>query len=211
MPGAGGICGKFVPVGADGVAYTTRPVAFPAAVTAEATGEESPPKLSGSLIGRARATMPGRARALAGTSTGSPRTDSIGVASAVFPPYSPMPWEIAPAMPTVPSARGQRIGEPEKPGPMPVRSIAGPSARKRMYGVLAAASPAMTSTMSMPNVVGVTPCTTEEASQRIPGFTSGSGMIASPAASAAAGATASSTRDKTAGRSTAADGRRCRA
>jgi len=104
----------------------------PAACNAEATRGESPPKLSGAAIRRARATTSGRRRALAGTSTGSPRTDSIGVASAVLPPNSPIPSEIAPAIRGVPSASGQRIGEPEKPGPIPVRSIAGPSARNRM-------------------------------------------------------------------------------
>jgi hypothetical protein len=49
---------------------------------------------------------------------------SIGVARATLLPYSPMPCDNAPAL-----RPSQMIGEPEKPGPIPVASTAGPDTR----------------------------------------------------------------------------------
>ena len=67
-----------------------------------------------------------------GGSTGSRRIAAIGVASTVLPPYAPIVSVIAPMIRGVPSAPGQVIGEPEKPGPTPVSSTAGPETVTRM-------------------------------------------------------------------------------
>jgi len=70
-----------------------------------------------------------------------------------------------------PAPSGHEIGEPEKPGPMPVASIAGPDARNRMNGARAALSPATTSRISMSKLTMSTPLTTDLATHRMPFFT----------------------------------------
>jgi len=73
----------------------------------EATGADRPPMLSGVAIGRAERMSAGALRVPAGGSTGWPRIDSIGVASATLPPYSPRLSDTAPATRCTPSSPGQ--------------------------------------------------------------------------------------------------------
>ena len=101
---------------------------------------------------------------------------SIGVASTTLLPYSPMPSEIAPAL-----RPPHRIGDPEKPGPTPVASTAGPETRMRMRAPPTAGSSAITSITSTSKAVIAVPRITERPVQRIPGRTSASGMIGSAA------------------------------
>src|SRR3954471_21627280 len=101
------------PSGPAGAASTSRPAFAPALASALATGWLSPLTVSGALRGLARAssrahlarsafaarprTVARRAvAAFAGASVGVARICSIGVASAVLPPYSPIDSEIAP-------------------------------------------------------------------------------------------------------------------
>ncbi len=84
--------------------------------------------VSGVASGSAARSSAGSRRAEAGGEGGRSRTmPSIGVASATSLPYSPRPSEIAPAL-----RPSQITGEPEKPGPIPVESTAGPETRMRM-------------------------------------------------------------------------------
>ena len=110
---------------------------------------------------------------------------SIGVTSTTWPPYSPTLSEIAPALrrPPVP---GQRIGEPEKPGPMPVASTAGPEVRTRMRGPLSPAWVPITSRTSTSNCEIVVPLTTDSPVHCIPVRTCDRGMIGSAARAAGA-------------------------
>jgi hypothetical protein len=100
--------------------------------------------------------------------------DSMGVASTTLLPYSPMPSEIAPAL-----RPPHRIGEPEKPGPTPVESTAGPETRMRMRGPPAAGSSAITSITSTLKLAIAVPRTTDRPVHCIPGRTSLSGMVGS--------------------------------
>ncbi len=101
-------------------------------------------------------------------------------------PYSLTVSEIAPAVRRTPAESGQRMGEPEKPKPIPVASTAGPEARTRILGVSEEASPATTSiTSTLKDEIAV-PRTTDRPVQRIPERTSDSGMIGGAAAAGAA-------------------------
>ena len=88
---------------------------------------------------------------------------SIGVTSTTWFPYSPTLSEIAPALRRTPPGARARIGEPEKPGPMPVASTAGPDARTRMRGPLSPAWVPITSRTSTSNCEIVVPRTTDSA------------------------------------------------
>ncbi len=66
----------------------------------------SPVIVSGDESGLARASVEA-AGVACGASTGLPRIASIGVASATFPPYSPIDSEIAPMLRGVPWPSGQ--------------------------------------------------------------------------------------------------------
>jgi hypothetical protein len=176
-PGTSVWGGKASRRGEAGALTSVRPCRAAARVNTVPTAGDRPPRLIGAARVRARRIVCGRRLTGTAGSTGSPRTSSIGVARAVKPPYSPIASEIAPAIrpPHV-------IGDPEKPGPRPVRSIATPDARKRMRGASAPRSPAMTSRTCTSNVLTAVPATTERAVHAIPGRTSPSGMTGSPAA-----------------------------
>ena len=109
------------------------------------------------------------------------------MASTVLFPYSFTVSEIAPAVRRTPAPSGHRIGEPEKPKPMPVASTAGPDARTRIFGSLDEASPATTSITSTSNEEIAVPRTTDRPVQRIPGRTSERGMIGGAAAAGGRG------------------------
>src|SRR5215213_1635303 len=63
------------------------------------------------------------------------------------------------------------IGDPEKPGPTPVASTAGPDTRTSSRAPPAAGSSAITSSTSALNEEMSVPCTTESAVQTIPART----------------------------------------
>ena len=123
---------------------------------------------------------------------GSRSISSIGVTSTTWLPYSPMLSEIAPALRRTPPAPGHRIGEPEKPGPIPVASTAGPDARTRIRGPESPACAPITSITSTSNCEIAVPRTTDSPTHCMPGRTCVSGMIGS--AARAAGASARATR-----------------
>ena len=122
---------------------------------------------------------------------------SIGVASTTWLPYSPIASEIAPAL-----RPSQRIGEPEKPGPTPVASTAGPDTRTSMRGPLRPDSAAITSMISTSNDEIAVPRITDRPVQDMPGRTSASGTIgsAADAGGAAANIRATIRRDRRAKR-----------
>ena len=78
------------------------------------------------------------------------------------------------------------IGEPEKPGPTPVASTAGPETRTSSRAPPAAGSSAITSSTSALNEEISVPWTTDRPVQTIPARTSESGMIGSAACAAPA-------------------------
>ena len=87
----------------------------------------------------------------------------------------------------------QKSGEPEKPGPMPVESTAGPETRTSSRGPLRPASAAITSTISTSKEAGSVPLMTDSPVQRIPARTSDSAMIGSAAEAAGAATSIAST------------------
>ena len=130
-----------------GAAMSVRPALRAARTNARASAGRRPAIVSGPA--RLRAPMT-RVRVPAGGSGGWARIASIGVARPMRPPYSPIVSEIAPMLRATPSAPVQSTGEPEKPAPRPVASIAGPDTRTMMR----AAPPrprSRTSTTSTPN------------------------------------------------------------
>src|SRR4051794_20345251 len=114
------VCTGNDPSGPAGAASTVSPRLPPALASAPATGPLSPETVSGTVSGlaaasrrrhfaasapprAARAAVPRAAAVLPGGSTGVARIDSIGVASAVLLPYSPIDSEIAPMFRLTPS------------------------------------------------------------------------------------------------------------
>ena len=76
---------------------------------------------------------------------------------------------LAEALEIAPALRPSQItGEPEKPGPMPVSSTAGPDTRIRMRGPLNPASGAITSRISTSKDEIVVPWITDRPVQLIP-------------------------------------------
>jgi hypothetical protein len=131
------------------------------------------------VSGVARRRAPAISGTAAGGSGGWASIASIGVASAVRPPNSPIVSEIAPAVRATPSSPEHRTGEPEKPGPRPVASTAGPETRTRIRALRG--SVPMTSRISTANRDTCVPRTTVSPVQRAPGLTSASGMIGAAA------------------------------
>ena len=78
-----------------------------------------------------------------------------------------------------PAASLHRIGEPEKPGPTPVASTAGPDTRTRIRAPELELAPRTTSITSAENSEMAVPRMTDRAVQLIPGRTWESGMIGS--------------------------------
>src|SRR5688572_27347296 len=134
-PGTSGCGGKAARVPA-GDAISTRPALRAARTKLRASDGRSPAIVSGADRLRAPMTALRAAAApsrVAGAgSAGCARIASIGVARPTRPPYSPTVSEIAPMLRPTPSAPGQMTGEPEKPGPRPVASTAGPETRTRI-------------------------------------------------------------------------------
>ena len=88
--------------GIAGAASTVRRALAPASVSRRASPRSSPETVSGSASGSTRPIRgpAGGRRAIGaplGASGGLARISSIGVASTVLPPYSPIASEIAPA------------------------------------------------------------------------------------------------------------------
>ena len=76
-----------------------RRLVLPARVSAAASPRSRPETVSGAASGSTRPTRELRATGLPrGASGGLARISSIGVASTVLPPYSPIDSEIAPAL-----------------------------------------------------------------------------------------------------------------
>ena len=175
-PGTSGWAGKSALEPLTGEAMRLRPALRAARSKARPSDGRRPAIVSGP----ARLRAPMTVRVAGGGRAGWARTDSIGVASASRPPYSPIVSEIAPMLRATPSASGQWIGEPEKPGPSPVASTAGPETRT-MIRATPARPRSTTSTTSTPNDEISRPRTTLSAVHCMPGRTSASGMIGSAA------------------------------
>jgi hypothetical protein len=182
-----------------------RPARAAAAWSTRPTAGATPPSVSGSPIGRApRSTAAARALVAArgpGGSTGWPITGAIGVARTVLFPNAPIVSEIAPAILGTPSGPGQVTGEPEKPGPIPVASTAGPETVSRIRAAAGSEPPERTSSTRASKVAISVPRTTEAAVQAIPGRTSPSAIVGGPAARAALAGARSRSRRATARRS----------
>ncbi len=82
------------------------------------------------------------------------------------------------------------MGDPEKPGPMPVGATAAPDASTRIRGPSVPISPLITSITSTSNDEIAVPRITERPVHCMPAATCPSGMIGSPAAEAEAGSEA---------------------
>ena len=182
-PGASSCLGK-PPSGPAGAASTVRPASRAARVRRPRVRRERPDTASGEASGSADLDAP------AACGGASRSISSIGVASATWPPYSPTLSEIAAAVRGATAPAGQRMGEPEKPGPMPVASTAGPDTRTSRRGPLRPAWAPITSRISTSNCAIWVPRTTDRAVHLMPGLTSDSGMIGSAACAAGASAIA---------------------
>ena len=112
------------------------------------------------------------------TLTGSANIVPIGVSSTRRLPKSPVANATAPAIAVPPSGAGQLTGEPLKPSATPVSSTTGPDARAR---ICAAVPDPITSRIVTSKVEMSVPCTTVRAVHTIPGCTSPSGNVGSPA------------------------------
>ena len=158
----------------------------PTEASPRARRPRTPLTVSGADSGRARRSVDRAAFACGGAAGWVPRMDSMGVASTTLPPYSPIDSEIAPTTRGTPAASGQVIGEPEKPGPTPVASTAGPDTETRIRGPIWAGSPSTTSSTSALKVRTSVPRITDAPVHRMPACTCESGMIGSAASAGAA-------------------------